>query len=138
MSTRVDIGSVIEHSHRRDIGDQTAHGATLRDRDRAFADRERGDGLAEAHRQAARRARRVPQRHTVRSSPALAIVAPSGLNATALTQLVWPSSTRPATPLAASHNRTVWSSPALAIVAPSGLNATARTAPVWPCSTRPA
>ena len=61
---------------------------------------------------------------TVLSTDPLAIVRPSGLNATLLTQSPWPSSTRSSSPLAASHSRTVLSYDPLAIVRPSGLNAT--------------
>ncbi len=67
---------------------------------------------------------------TVLSQLALAIVRPSGLNATDLTGSSWPLRGVPiAAPLFASHSRTVLSLLALAIVRPSGLNATDLTGP---------
>jgi len=56
---------------------------------------------------------------------------PSGLNATALTQLLWASGGVTGVPLRASHTRAVWSSLAVASRVPSGLNATAKTPPLW-------
>ena len=62
---------------------------------------------------------------TVPSSPPLARVLPSGLNATDKTWPVWPVRGSPAGwPVATSHSRTVPSSLPLARVLPSGLNAT--------------
>ena len=62
-------------------------------------------------------------------------VCPSGLNATPLTQPVWPVSGWPTGwPVSASHSRTVPSALALASSVPSGLNATPLTKPVWPVS----
>src|SRR6476646_10316785 len=62
---------------------------------------------------------------------------PSGLNATPVTQSVWPVSGGPmGWPVSASHSRTVLSPPET-MRFPSGLNATLYTAPVWPVSGAP-
>ena len=58
---------------------------------------------------------------------------PSGLNATELTELVWPVRGCPmGWPVAGFHNRTVASPLADARTVPLGLNATERTPSVWP------
>jgi hypothetical protein len=68
------------------------------------------------------------QSRTVWSALALASVLPSGLNATAKTESVWPVRGSPwGWPVAVSQSRTLWSALALASVLPSGLNATAET-----------
>ena len=67
---------------------------------------------------------------TVWSALPVARVCPSGLNATALTRLVWP--VRSAGGM--FHRRAVWSVLPVARVCPSGLNEVppvARTPPVW-------
>ena len=63
---------------------------------------------------------------TVLSALAVAIVSPSGLNATPLTQFSWPVRVCNNFPWR-FHNFTVLSALAVAIVSPSGLNATAST-----------
>ena len=59
---------------------------------------------------------------------------PCGLNATLVTERVWPSKTRTCVPLDRFHSRSVPSSPPESAVWPCGLNATLLTASVWPVS----
>ena len=75
---------------------------------------------------------RASQIRAVRSLLAVAIVAPSGLKATACTGSVWPVSCRNSAPVRVSQIRTVRSTPPVAMVSPSGAKATARTWPAWP------
>src|SRR5262249_61645328 len=74
-----------------------------------------------------------PHSRMVASLLALARSCPSGLNATARTQLVWPVRGWPmGWPVVGSHSRTVVSELALASSCPFGLNAIAHTRLVWP------
>src|SRR5438477_299693 len=74
------------------------------------------------------------QSRTVLSSEADASRRPSGENATALTQSLWPLSVASHAPVAASQSRTVSSSEADASRRPSGENATALTQSLWSSS----
>src|SRR5579871_6321674 len=76
----------------------------------------------------------VSHSRTVLSCEPDASSAPSGKNATDVTELVWPSSVCLAAPVAASHSRTVLSPEPDASSAPSGENATDVTQAVWPSS----
>lgn len=69
---------------------------------------------------------------TALSGAALAIVLPSGLNATLTRKLVWPVRVAVGWWVAAFHRRTVLSWLAVARVLPSGLNTTVATPMVCP------
>src|SRR5262249_52653567 len=62
------------------------------------------------------------QMRTVWSQLLLTSRRPSGLKATRMAILVWPSKVVRTAPVLGSHNLTLWSSPALARTLPSGLN----------------
>ena len=75
---------------------------------------------------------RASHNRTVLSLLPVAIVLPSGLNATLLTHRVCPIRVRLSVSVWTSHSRTVLSPLPLAIVFPSGLNATLKTISVCP------